>query len=86
MSDKKILPKKHRAMRLPVSAPVLAGLLVSGSSWKVIEGIPETARVCGYTFDNFSSVIHLFLEHESFEEVDVNSDIVPILSTKFIRL
>lgn len=77
---------KVKMKRLVASPDVLFSIMKTGTSWKVFKGIPETAKLRGFTLDPMTQNLHLFIEDESFPEVDVEKQVAPSLITEFKRL
>jgi len=55
------------------------------TSWKVNKGLPKGSKLHGCTIDPYTNMIFLFVEHESFEEIDIGT-VAPTLDTEFKRL
>jgi len=75
-----------RLRRMLISPDVLFHVFQTGSSWRVDAGIPEEARVRGFTLDPQTQCLNLFIECEEFEEIDVDSEIAPTLQTLFKKI
>ena len=74
-----------RLKRVIINAEVFFIILKNESGWKVVKGIPKDAELRGVTLDPYTQTLNLFIEHESFEAVSINSP-VPILETEFLRI
>lgn len=77
---------KAKVMRLVVNPQQLLNVMMHESAWRVIEGIPKTARLRGLTIDPYTQVIHLFVEDESFAPVDIETEVTPQLKTVFRKI
>jgi hypothetical protein len=55
------------------------------TAWRVHKGIPKGARLRGFTVDPYTQELNLFVEHESFEPIEV-STVAPILETEFRKI
>jgi hypothetical protein len=51
----------------------------TGSCWRAYEGIPDGAELVGATIDPQTSNFVLFIAHQSFEQIDVQEDVAPLL-------
>lgn len=49
-------------------------------------GTPRTARLRGFTIDPMTQNLNLFVEDESFEEIEVETQVAPILETLFRKI
>ena len=77
---------KARIKRMQVSPGVLFSIMQTGTGWTVETGIPEGATFRGATLDPFTQILHIFVEHPSFAEVDLESEVSPSLETLFKKL
>lgn len=76
---------KYKIKRIPISPDVLISVMRNNSSWRVSKGIPKTARFRGVPLDVYTQNIQLFVEDDSFEEIDID-EIIPILYTEFYKI
>ena len=76
---------KVRAKRIQISPDALIHIMKQDTAWRVSEGIPVGARLRGLTLDPYTQILNLFVEHESFPEVDIGN-VIPILTTEFKRI
>jgi hypothetical protein len=60
-------------------------IMQTDTAWRVSEGIPKGSRLRGFCLDPYTQSLHLFVEHESFPEIDVNS-VAPVLVTEFVKI
>lgn len=74
-----------RVRRVAISPDILVCMFETGTAWRVEQGIPEDATLRGFTLDPYANVLNLFIEHQSFEEVEVNS-VAPTLEMLFKRM
>lgn len=77
---------KARVKRLIINPEQLLHIMQNNTAWRVIEGVPKTARLRGITIDPYTQVLHLFAEDESFEEVDIEREVAPQLKTVFRKV
>lgn len=76
---------KARVRRLMISPEAFFHIMRENSAWRVKKGIPKDARLRGFTLDPYTQVLHLFVEHPSFDEVDVHS-VAPQMETLFEKI
>lgn len=76
---------KAKVKRVPISPEVLLYNMQLGTAWRVAKGIPADARLRGFTLDPYANVLNLFVEHESFEEIE-DGEVAPILETLFYKI
>ena len=77
---------KARVKRVAINPEVLFHIMETGTGWRVTKGIPAEARFRGVTIDPHTQIIHLFIEHESFEEVEIDREVASQLETLFKKL
>lgn len=76
---------KARIKRLMINPEVLFHIMETGTGWRVTKGIPAEAKMRGFTLDPYTQTLHLFVEHESFEEVEMG-EVAPQLETLFKKI
>lgn len=76
---------KVKAKRLAISPEVLFNVMQTNSAWRVSKGIPKDARMRGFTLDPYTQTLFLFVEHESFPEVEVG-EVLPLMETLFKKI
>lgn len=76
---------KKRLKRLLINPETFFRIMREETAWRVEKGIPKDAELKGVTLDPYTQTLNLFIEHSSFEEIDVHS-VAPILETTFIRI
>ena len=67
-----------RVRRVVIVPEILFHIFGTGTSWLVERGIPEGARVRGVTHDPYANTINVFVEHESFDEIETGSVAEPL--------
>jgi len=67
-----------RVKRVVIVPEILFHIFGTGTSWRVETGIPLDARIRGVTHDPYANTINLFVEHESFPEIDGGSVAEPL--------
>lgn len=72
--------------RFLISPKVLPMLFEDGLSFKVDKGIPQGAKFKGYAHDPLTNCIVVFVEHESYKEVDENKEVPVEEPLKFSRI
>lgn len=60
-------------------------IMATKTAWKVLKGIPEGSILKGFTIDPYSNCLFLWVQHDSFEPVDIHS-VAPMLETEFVRI
>lgn len=63
-----------RVRRYDINPRLFPMAFETGLKLEVTKGIPRDARFRGYTIDPAKNCISIFLEHESFEEVEEHSE------------
>ena len=76
---------KAKVKRVKVSPDAFFHIMGTDTAWRVHKGIPKGARLRGFTLDPYTQELNLFVEHESFEEIDVSS-VAPLLETEFRKI
>lgn len=69
-----------------MSPDALFSVLETGTAWQVEQGIPKDAKLCGVTIDPDNDDLYFFIEHESFDEMDIEKEVAPQLKLLFKRL
>lgn len=69
-----------------INPEVLFHIFQTNTSWKVASGIPEGAVMKGFTVDPSTQMLSLFIESDSFDEVDVLHEVAPCIETSFKKL
>ena len=77
---------KARVKRLEINPEQLLNVMRHDSAWRVVEGVPKSARLRGLTIDPYTQVIHLFAEDDSFELVDIEKEVAPQFKTVFRKV
>ena len=77
---------KVRIKRMMINSSMLFTIMETGTAWRVSKGVPPGATFRGVTIDPHTQVIHLFVEHESFDEVEFDKEISPQLETLFKKI
>lgn len=70
---------------MAINPDALFHIFETGTGWRVTKGIPKDAKMRGFTIDPYTQILHLFVEHESFEEVP-EGEVAPQLETLFKKL
>lgn len=74
-----------RLKRVAISPDAFFQIMQNETSWKVTVGIPKGAQLRGMTLDPYTGVLHMFVEHESFDLIERYS-IAPLHTTEFLRI
>jgi hypothetical protein len=69
-----------------INPAMLFHIMETGTAWRVSKGVPPGAVFRGITIDPHTQIIHLFVEHESFALIDIESEISPQLETLFKKI
>ena len=75
-----------RLKRLLINPDVFFAIMQNKSAWRVFKGIPITAQLRGFTLDPITQNLNLFIEDESFDLIDIESTVAPILVTEFHKI
>lgn len=76
---------KAKVKRVQINPEAFFFIMCNDTAWRVSKGIPKGARLRGFTIDPYTQNLILFVEHDSFPEVPVES-VVPLLETEFKRI
>jgi len=76
---------KQRLKRIQIDAETFFNIMALNTSWAVKAGVPKGAQMRGVTVDPYSQKVIIFVEHKTFEEIDM-TEVVPILETKFVKI
>jgi len=76
---------KAKVKRVKVSPDAFFHIMATDTAWRVHKGIPAGSRLRGFTIDPYTQELNLFVEHESFDEIDVSS-VAPLLETEFRKI
>lgn len=77
---------KAKVKRLAINPEQLLNVMQHNTAWRVVEGVPKTARLRGITIDPYTQILHLFVEDESFEPVDIDNEVTPLFKTVFRKV
>jgi hypothetical protein len=70
---------KKRIKRLIINPVAFISIMKNGTTWRVFEGIPSKAELVGATLDSQTQNFILFIQDESFELVNVQEEVAPLL-------
>lgn len=76
---------KARIKRVQIHPDAFFHIMRENTAWRVSKGIPMGARLRGFTIDPYTQALNLFVEHDSFEEVEV-AEVCPVLLTEFRKI
>lgn len=76
---------KVKVKRVVINPEMLFSILEGDTAWRVTSGIPKSARLRGFTLDPYTQALHLFVEHDSFEPVNI-AEVAPQLDIFFKKL
>lgn len=76
---------KAKIKRVQINPQVFFHIMCNDTAWRVSKGIPKGAKMRGFTLDPYTQTLNLFVEHDSFPEVDLES-VAPSLETEFIKI
>ncbi len=77
---------KARIKRVVINPLAFVSIVQDDSAWRVTAGIPKGANLHGATLDPLTMNFVLFIEHESFDEVDVENDVAPLFTIEIRRV
>ena len=75
-----------RLRRVIINPLALLSLMRNDSAYRVTLGIPKNATLQGFTLDPQTQNLILFIIDESFELVDVQNTVSPLLSLEVRRV
>ena len=75
-----------RVKRLAINPEMLFHVMQEGTAWRVDTGIPTGARMRGFTLDPYSQILHLFVEHDSFPDIDIAKEVTPLMESLFKKI
>lgn len=76
---------KARVKRVVISPEALLRIMSGDTAWRVFKGVPKGGKLRGFCLDPYANVLNLFVEHESFEEIEEGA-VAPILETEFRKI
>lgn len=76
---------KLKIKRIRIHPESLVHIMTVGSIWEVVKGVPQGAIVKYCTIDPYAVEINIFIEHDSFEPVEIGL-VCPSLETELHRL
>lgn len=76
---------KMKLKRVLLHPEAIQRLLTANGVWRVLKGIPKDAKLRGFTTDPYTQTLYMFLEHDSFPEVDVQS-VCPIIDLEITKV
>jgi len=76
---------KAKVKRMEINPQAFFMIMENDTAWRVAKGIPKGARLRGFTLDPYTQVLHLFVEHDSFPLVDLDT-LIPKLETFFKKI
>lgn len=75
-----------RVKRLTINPEIFFKLMAPNSAWKIENGVPADARMRGFLIDPHTQNLVLFVEHESFEPIDLSREVAPPMQVDFRRI
>jgi hypothetical protein len=76
---------KARLKRVSINPEAFLHIMKNDTAWRVSKGIPKDSRMRGFTLDPYTQALFLFIEHDSFDEIDLGT-VAPLLETEFRRI
>ena len=61
-------------------------IMKQGTAWRVDAGVPDKAEMRGFTIDPQTQNLVLFVEHESFDAIDVQGQVAPLLTLEIRKV
>jgi len=61
-------------------------IMANNTAWRVSRGVPKGSRLSNTVMDPHTGNLVIFIEHESFEEIDLEKNVAPILDTEFLKI
>ena len=77
---------KARVQRLVINPEAFLHIMSQDTAWRVSQGVPKSARLRGFVIDPATMNLVLFLEDDSFPEVDITHEVAPVLKTEFRKI
>ena len=77
---------KAGVKRLGISPSMLAHVMENNTAWRVTKGVPPGSKFVGITVDPYTQIIYLFIEHQDFDLVNIETEVAPQLETLFKKI
>lgn len=77
---------KAKIRRLMINPEMLFSVMQTETAWRVSKGVPEGAKFRGVTIDPHTQIIHIFVEHDSFPLVNLETEVSGQLETLFKKI
>lgn len=77
---------RAKIKRMIINPEAFIKIMSQDTAWRVKVGVPKTARLKTCMLDPHTGNIVLFIEDDSFPEIDLYSDVAPILETEFRKI
>jgi len=77
---------RKRARKVIIDPYTFFQILRTGTMWKVERGVPDGAEYLGLMKEPGTENLILFLEHPSFDEIEVEKEIAPKLTMLFKKV
>jgi len=71
---------RSKIKRVIINPLAFLNIMETNTAWRVTSGIPKDARLCGFTTDPQTQNLILFIEHPSFDEIDVQNEVASLLT------
>lgn len=76
---------KAKIKRVKIHPEAFFSIMATDTAWRVHKGIPKGAKLRGFTVDPYTQELNLFVEHDSFEAVELGV-VCPLLETEFRKI
>jgi hypothetical protein len=77
---------KLKVKRMIISPLALINFMTKDTCWRVVKGLPKSVKLAGFTLDPATQNLVLFVQDDSFDEVDVHEEIAPLFVTEFRKV
>ena len=61
-------------------------IMKTDTAWRVTAGVPDKSEMRGFTIDPQTQNLILFVEHESFEPIDVQNEVASLLTLEIRKV
>lgn len=77
---------RKRLKRITINPEAFLHIMADNTAWRVAQGVPKGARLTNTVMDPHTGNLVIFIEHESFEEIELAKDVAPMLPTEFLKI
>ena len=77
---------KARIRRIIINPSAFMGIMREETAWRVTCGVPKKAELRGATLDPQTMNFVLFIEDESFDAIDIQNEVAPLLTLEIRKV